>query len=63
MNDAFLKRTIDLFQSRYKRKLGKEDAIEITKNIATLFNILDRWVQEDRDGLKRINNSLFNRKD
>ncbi len=48
--DAFLEKTLQVWQSRTQRRLTKEDAREIAENMAGFISILQEWAAEERLG-------------
>jgi hypothetical protein len=42
-NDNLIDQTRKVWQPRFERKLGHEDAREIAENVCGFFNILSEW--------------------
>ncbi|ESX17944.1 MULTISPECIES: hypothetical protein [unclassified Mesorhizobium] len=47
VDDAFLERTVQLFEARTGRSLSKEDARQIVENVSGFFRILAEWHKMD----------------
>lgn len=48
VDDAFLEKTIQLFQERTGQTLSKEDARQIVENVTGFFRILQNWDRAER---------------
>lgn len=49
VDDAFLDRTIELFQTRTDRTLTREDAREMIENVTGFFRILGEWNRAEQE--------------
>lgn len=49
VSEEFLKKTIEVWQPRYKEKLTLRDAQEIVDNVYNVFRLLDEWDRKDRE--------------
>jgi len=49
IDEAFLDRTIELFQARTNRKLTREDAREMIENVTGFFRILGEWNRTEQE--------------
>ena len=50
VDDAFLDKTIRLFQERTGETLSKEDARQIVENVTGFFRTLQDWDRAERSG-------------
>jgi hypothetical protein len=49
IDEAFLDRTIELFQARTDRTLTREDAREMIENVTGFFRILGEWNRAEQE--------------
>lgn len=49
VDDAFLDKTIELFQKRTDRNLTREDAREMIENVTGFFRILGEWNRAEQE--------------
>jgi len=49
VDEAFLDRTIELFQARTDRTLTREDAREMIENVTGFFRILGEWNRAEQE--------------
>ncbi|MFD2058073.1 hypothetical protein ACFSQT_34840 [Mesorhizobium calcicola] len=47
VDNAFLERTVQLFEARTGRSLSKEEARQIVENVSGFFRILAEWHKMD----------------
>jgi hypothetical protein len=47
-SEEFLDQTIEVWQPRSKRKLTRDDAREIARNMTGFFRVLKEWEHEDK---------------
>ena len=48
MDRSFLKKTVEVWQPHYKRRLTEEDAREITENLTGFFDLLAEWEKKEK---------------
>ncbi|WP_136660605.1 hypothetical protein [Nitratireductor sp. XY-223] len=49
IDESFLDRTIEIFQTRTDRPLTREDAREMIENVTGFFRILGEWNQAEQE--------------
>lgn len=49
IDEAFLDKTIELFQKRTDRNLTREDAREMIENVTGFFRILGEWNRTEQE--------------
>ena len=52
-SDKLRERTLDVWQSKMRRKLSAEDAREIVENVVGFFSVLDDWQRAAGDSVLR----------
>lgn len=46
---SFLKKTAEVWQPHYKRRLTEEDAREIAENLTGFFDLLAEWEKKEKE--------------